>query len=229
MSANRFLSLGTQPGALFVCLLQGGGGGITAQIAVKMSVDAMVDQALSAVESPQASEHPFASEIVRRSFKEANTQVYQYGHRIGAGGRISATGMLLAVADGRCTVGRVGDYQGFLLRGNKLSPLFEDLHATTSGPGALSRYIGANAQILVDLASVVVALGDRIVFCNFPVSESQHGELQDELTQNSELALLAQNACARLRAGMNSFPAHPMLLGLLEVEQPTILLQEVVE
>lgn len=162
--ATALFSLGTRPSPVFFSALEGVSTNIRSQIAVKMALDAMISEAPARFEAGERPDQSLALEIVRDVFREANSKVYEYSHRMGSGGQISAKG-IVAVFDGnRVSIGQAGDYESYLWRGGKIVPFYERKdNVTLARGGVLERFIGANTKILVDLATVAVRKGDIIV------------------------------------------------------------------
>ena len=223
---DRFLSLGVENAAFYGIVMNGLRNSITAQIAVKMALDAALERALETTSAE--SDLPLASNVVRESFKEANSRVYQYGHRMGAGGSMGATGMIASYADSRFTMGRVGDYEGYLIRGGGFLPLFERAEKDIPKAGVRSRYIGANAQVLVDLASLEVLSGDLVAFTNLPLTNETSEVFREALDKSLPLTERATTAVKRVSALVGAADHQP-ILALLQIGRPTIVLREVVE
>ncbi len=228
--ASCFVSLGTEcrgePPPLFFAALYGTRQNISSQIAVQMSIDAFVERAQETAASPPDSSLPLASVIVREAFKEANTRVYQYAHRMGAGGTMGAVGAAACYHSGRFTMARVGPFAGYFLRKKETTLLFEQSEKQ-SAAGTLTRFIGANAQILVDMATLEISPGDLLAFTSLPdvstavaarlsaggvaLSDRAHSAVQDALSADPELS------------------DRPVILSLLELLRPTIVLRQVFE
>lgn len=207
-------------------IFEGVRGTITSQIAVKMAFDAALERSLDPTLGKTTS--PLASAVVREAFKEANARVYQYGHRMGAGGTMAASGVLAALADGRFTVGRVGSYEGFLFRAGAITPLFEPAEAQPRPTaGVLTRFIGANAQILVDLASLEVRDEDIIVFTTATLDSAALRICEELLGSSLPLASKGTRLLRDLQVKQDA--ARPQILALLQVGRPTIVLREVIE
>ena len=210
------LSLGLAPSPLLFACFQGGRSGIGAQIAVRMGIDKVVETALSSSSSDKSQ---LALDIVRSVFSDVNREVYQYGHRMAAGGQISACG-LIAVYDGaKISIGRVGNFACYLLRGETLSRFYESDPRTESG-GVLDRFIGANSKVLVDLASVSVEEDDVIVLSTFEHSDSFFRIANDVFSQGEQdLGRCAEELCGSAGEGV---------ISLIRVGTPAIQLEEVV-
>lgn len=152
---------------LFFALIEGEKGSISSQIAVKISLTAMTNAvgALGGESAPAkglVKEYPASAEIVRIAMRDANKEVYDYAHRMFVGGKVAATGVVGAYDGSKVSIGKVGNYECILIRQGRLLPFFENAEKNEDRSGMLERFIGANAQILVDLASAAVEQGDII-------------------------------------------------------------------
>ncbi|MFN8389635.1 MAG: PP2C family serine/threonine-protein phosphatase [Bdellovibrionota bacterium] len=221
--------LGAEGSPLFCSVFEGLRGSITSQIAVKMSSDAAIARATE-IASTHTTEDGAATEVVRESFKSANSEVYQYGHRMGAGGKMGATGLIAGVAGAKLAVGRVGAYEGFLCRDRSIVPIFEP-HAAAKpehAPGMLARFIGANAQILVDLAAVKLKDNDLIVLTtlqdNPQVRAAVEAAAEEKVPLEERARMIAR---AAVNAGYGA--EREMVVVAIRVGRPTIMLREVVE
>ena len=197
----RALSIGARRFPIAVSIMQPVRAGIGSQIALKMSVDASVDEPIRALVNDKVGD---AMELLRLAFRESNKRVYEYAHRMGQGGNIAATG-LMAVYDGqKMAVGCVGSFAAYLVRqGRVLNFLQEQVPmATVSGEarlnaGVMGRFIGANAKILVDLASTQVEEKDMIVLASVS-PEPWVGELVNAAITESTKESLATDSSSRM-------------------------------
>ncbi len=173
---------------LIVSALEGIRGSITSQIAVQLSNTALEETAIEVCENAASGEHdhPLATEIVRRSLKRANEEVYRYATKMQAGGKIAARGFLAAYDGGRLTAACVGAFESFLLRDGKLSSLFDIKQSPNEKAGVLERFIGANDQLLVDLATVRVQENDVFILTSFAPGDELTEVVKDILSQNAE-------------------------------------------
>ena len=192
-------------------------------------MDAILENAFEVAAAPRT-DLPLASAIIRGAVKEANHQVYQYGHRMGRGGAMGALGAVACFAEDRFSMARLGQYSGYIFRAGKFASLFEaksDLAAER--PGEISRYLGANAQVLVDLASVEVLPEDIFVFSSFNISGSNVEKLQACLFAPTSFADKAKEIVSLARDPDKSASERPRIVCLLQAERPTILLKNIVE
>lgn len=194
LASAIFLSLGLKPSPVLAGVFEGVTVGLGSQIAVTMARDGVITEGPAAAASFAGTETE-ALEIVRSVFREANTRVYEYGHRMAAGGQVSAKG-IVAVFDGeRMSIGQAGECQSFLWRGGKLMPFFAE-SGTKERPsgGVLERFVGANAKILVDLATVKVRDGDVLVVTTLAPHPDTARLVEGALQETSSL----REACAEL-------------------------------
>lgn len=176
------LTLGLTPGPLLISALECTKESLTSRIAVRIGTDALVEKSADEVTSN-------ATTIVRQALKEANSRVYEYSHRMGAGGKMGASG-LVAVFDGSSfTVGKVGAYLGYAWRSNEFVSLFKDERSEQSG--VLDRFLGANVQVLVDLATVPTQPGDICLITNVLLSL----DTQQDITAGIRAKISSRGLC----------------------------------
>ena len=153
------------------CLISGASQSIAGQIAVKFALESFLRRVL---DEPTAGGE--IGSAIRDVFRESNQSVYEYAHRMRAGATIGASMMLWGLEHGRVSVGRSGYGDAFLIRDGVVTPLLED---ATPSEGVLDRFVGANAKVLVDLASTAVREGDELLF----LSVSASGERRIKIEQ----------------------------------------------
>jgi len=176
-------SLDTQPSPLVVGCFEGGKAGIGSQIAVRMSREACVRVALEC----QSQE---GLDIVRNVLSEANQQVYQYGHRMAAGGQIAARGVVGVFDGDKMYLGQVGSFGHYLWRNNALHPFYEP--AKDEQEGVLTRFIGANAKVLVDLASVNLKNGDLVISTTLAAGAELEATIKELLQEQKSVRVLSR-------------------------------------
>ncbi len=213
-------TVGLKLGPTIFGLIRGNQANVTSQIAAKFSLDAFVEVATGA-------NLPFSGEqIVQKGLREANKRVFDYSTKMLAASRVTSTG-LFAMFDGtRCTVARTGDEEAFLWRKGELTQLFK-VEGELSRSARMERFIGANKQLLADLATLKMKVGDVLW-----ISNSSAGNLRafsdiqfDELTTEG----IGRELLARLRSHPPSQRGERIICGVFLFENPPILLKKVVE
>ena len=182
---------------LLLSFVEGVSGNITSQIAVQLSHDAIAERALEfacelsrAPESLAGGDDPLSLRFVREALKAANTGVYEYSHRMAAGGQVSATGFVASFDGVKFGLGQVGSYETYVWRSGQLEPFYDYSEEVldSSREGILRRFIGANAQILVDLAAVNVRQGDIVVLTSMCREERFPAVVERVLSTTDSLA-----------------------------------------
>ena len=183
-SAVRMFSL---PGSRLFCLsLQVIKETITGQIALKMSLDTMLSTILELEQRTSELEL-----IVKEALKKANSEVYGYAHRMGAGGAMGARALIFGCCRNHFFAARAGASEGYLFRAGQLLPLFDSLVEKESGAellsrGQLSRFVGANSQVLVDLAETDLLVDDILFFASEPLTPEGMRVCQSALLASAE-------------------------------------------
>ena len=91
----KSFSIAESGGPIIVAVIEGSAGSITGQIAVKMALDAIVENSQIFCERKEK-----AAVIAQSLFKAANQALYDYGCRMFGGGKVTASG-LVGVYDGQ--------------------------------------------------------------------------------------------------------------------------------
>jgi serine/threonine protein phosphatase PrpC len=172
-------------GARLVVVADGMGGHAGGEVASSTSVQTIGEYFASAMEEPTL--------LLRHAFEAANDRVYRMGndqpdlHGMGT----TAVAVLLET-DGTAWVAHVGDSRAYRLHQGQLERLTDD-HSwvqeqvrleritpeeaeTHPRRNALLRSIGVDAEVEVDVSSVEVQTGDRLLLC----SDGLWGEVDDQ-------------------------------------------------
>jgi hypothetical protein len=114
ISTARFLalSLGLRSSPMLAAIVDSNKEGLTSQIAVKLSLESILEGAFDIVNANLAdsSTSDLGHNIVRAAFQKANQRVYEYAHRMVAGGKISARGQVFVYSGDRICIGSVGAF-----------------------------------------------------------------------------------------------------------------------
>lgn len=176
MSACVALNPSVKPGSLVFAGAEAARQGISAQVACKLALEHFVSAVLDEAEklAPQATgEEDKSTLVLEAAFKNANTSVYSFGHRLAAGGRMAAAVLGLVINETVCAVGRAGPGTAYLFRAGELYPFFERRNLA-EGQAAEERLIGAHSIVAVELASVPIQAGDLLVaLARTPTTEAE--------------------------------------------------------
>lgn len=119
--------------------------------------------------------------VLEEAFRSANTSVYSFGHKLAAGGKMAASLLGVVIEGGRLATGRVGFGSVYLFRGGELFPFFEAPEGGDATVGdaqeqpdefqtRMHSFIGANAMVDVELASVVLQPEDIVCAFSRPLT-----------------------------------------------------------
>ncbi len=230
------MSLGLDKAPCMLAVAEAERSGITGQIALQITISAVKVKARSL--AAEREEPLTAARVVRETLREANQQVYQYAHSMGRGGQLAATAQVFAFDGQTFAVGRVGKYENYLWRGEELIRLHEGqtLENEKNQAGILRRFIGANAQVLVDLAAVKLYEGDTIVISSLPWRDEFEVQGRMILRESASLETAAENL-AILGAELTLVPRGALsyvlgagvFVGLLHVGRPVVALKQKIE
>jgi hypothetical protein len=181
---------------------------IGSQVACKLSLQHFVASVLDYFDPPKASDAPsqvpetpsmlgarpglsegsdsdapvVSLELLEKAFKAANDSVYQFGHKLAAGGRLSTSLIGLVIEKNLIAAGRVGQGNAYLCREGEVFPFFETILDSRLGnaaqPGQLTDgYVGSQSMVSVELASVPLRPHDVIFLCAEPLDAFGEREL----------------------------------------------------
>lgn len=138
--------------------------------------------------------------VLEEAFRSANSSVYTFGHKLAAGGKMAASLLGVVIEGGRLATARVGFGSVYLFRSGELFPFFEAPEGGESKVGdaqeqpdeyqsRLKAFIGANAMVDVELASVVLQPEDIVCAFSRPLTtlnETLMFEFLDALTIDAQ-------------------------------------------
>jgi hypothetical protein len=167
-SSYRVFSPGMMPANAVFVGAAGVRDGLGSQVAFRLALDHFVEGVVGS-ETPG---DPIA--LLEGGFRAANQGVYQFGHRLAAGGRLTASVLGAVISPQAVAVGRVGIGTAFLVRRGSVYPFFEEhdrdpltftetLDAVDPVRARAVACIGQNSLVDVELASVPVAPGDLVI------------------------------------------------------------------
>ncbi|MCC6220176.1 MAG: hypothetical protein IT291_02935 [Deltaproteobacteria bacterium] len=175
------LSLGRQRySPMLVAICKGQDASISSQIATKMAVQGIQEEAFSCYEqTPAASlavaEHAgdekLCIEIIRASFKRANQQVHDYSQRMLSSRAVCCHGTMAVLIGRHISVGRVGQYESFLWRAGQIHRFFQPEPSREAISLALSCSIGKDKRVWVELASTELEKSDVVIITTQLFSE----------------------------------------------------------
>lgn len=167
-------------GSLVVAGSSAGREGIGGKVASKLALEQFAAGALAYFQDPKKQLHDKepSIEALERAFKEANSSVYDFGHKLAAGGRLAASLFGLIVDSRLAAAGRAGEGGAYLARTGELFPFFEIARTLQPQDGVAERGIGVHSLVTVELASVALQPGDRIfLFSHTLESRDEHALL----------------------------------------------------
>ena len=182
-SAFTVLNPGRRPGSLVIASSSAIREGIGSQVACRLSLDhfvggvlAFYDRSGAAGEAAEGAKDEISVEVLEAAFKNANTSVYDFGHKLAAGGRMAASLLGLVVEGDVVAAGRAGGGSAYLYRGGELFPFFErrdDLKEDS--------FVGSQSLVTVELASVPIEESDRLLVFSRVIDEVEEDKLSQVL------------------------------------------------
>lgn len=157
-----------------------------AQVACRLALEHFVEAVLDfeeqrpevPLEGPVPGDGETSVAILEHAFRRANTSVYQFGHKLAAGGRMATSVIGLVIEDRIVAVGRVGTGSVYLIRGSEFCPFFE--RGSRGGQSTTNR-VGENSIVTVELSSIPIEPGDSVVLLPRVLETEQEEFLRDLL------------------------------------------------
>jgi len=177
----------SKPGSLVMGVSIAAKESISSQVACKLGLEHFMDGVLDYYDAKDAQGRlfPISLEVLEVAFKKANSSVYQFGHKLAAGGRMSSSLLGVVLEDKIIAAGKVGPGNVFLQRAGELFPFSEP--APPPSPTdfvAHEALIGAHSAVSVELASIPVEQGDGIIILPFHITRMQQLELEKLLKED---------------------------------------------
>ena len=180
-----------RPGSLVVAGACAARGNIGGQVACRLALEHFVDGVFehyseayrlngNAAQYNAEGAQESSVAILESAFKRANSSVYDFGHKLAAGGRMAASLIGLVVEDKVIAAGKVGSGSAILLRGGELFPFFEiaDESAQQNIAPNNEGFVGSNSLVSVELACVPSCEDDLILIFSGSLTHDQHSEIK---------------------------------------------------
>lgn len=166
-----------KPGSLVLAGASAIRSSLGAQVACKLSLDHFVEGVLSYLaraEGPLTHNTEVSQAVLEAAFKQANTSVYDFGHKLAAGGRLAASLIGLVIEDSVVAAGRVGEWSAYLLREGMIFPFFDDAAGEIDAShGGNDRFVGAKSLVTIETATVPVQEEDTIFIFSSLLDDQQ--------------------------------------------------------
>jgi len=174
------------------------------QVACKLALEHFVTGVLDFFESctstapdPRPGDSEISLEVLEAAFKSANASVYQFGHSLSAGGRMSASLLGIVIQDRTVAAARVGAGSAYLCRNGDLFPFFEPNISETEPPPTASddALVGAQSLVAVDLASVPIQAGDALLVFSERLDDRQERLLALQFSEDWSAKTVTLSSC----------------------------------
>ena len=212
-------------GSLVIAAAHAARAGIGAQVACKLSLEHFTNGVLDYFGGDaEGDDSEISLSVLESAFKKANTSVYNFGHKLAAGGRLAASLIGLVVEDNVIAAGRVGPSSAFLYRDGELFPFFdEDAEENVSEDD----YVGAKSLVTVELASVPVQASDYIFAFNGFLNKAHEVKLEQFAAELDELDEKDAQKCTSKLFGISGPPGGFLMIA--HIGPDAIYLSEVID
>ncbi|MCB9029626.1 MAG: hypothetical protein H6619_01130 [Deltaproteobacteria bacterium] len=117
-------------------------------------------------------------EVLEDAFREANRSVYEFGHKLAAGGRMAASLMGVVLCGDVIAAGKADTGNAYLIRRGEVVPFFVE-DAALNDKGKQQNYVGAHSMVNVELSSIFLESNDRIVVFSRSLTENEESKFID--------------------------------------------------
>lgn len=118
-------------------------------------------------------------EALERAFREANRSVYDFGHKLAAGGRMGASLLGLILYDSFIAVGKSDIGSVYIVRSGEVVPFFVE-ESNLDGNTSLTRnLVGANSLVNIELSSLPLEPNDQVIAFARTVLPKEEAKLVD--------------------------------------------------
>lgn len=164
-------------------------------------------------------------EALEHAIQSTNSSVYHFGHRLSAGGRMSAHLMSLVIEGDVASAARIGTGGVYLCREGRAFPFFDppSRGSTEVHPEGL---VGAHSLVSVELSTIKVREYDTLLFVAGTLNEDQEARLSYTIDHVLEHSVRPSAALARTLFTRRDEPPFTMIV---RVNEEVIELQEEVE
>jgi serine/threonine protein phosphatase PrpC len=162
-------------------------------------------------------------ERVKHAIGAANSIVYEFSQGAGAPCVAGSTVVALLLAADRGAVLWAGDSRAYQFRGASTRQLTAD-HSAPEGDGAITRAVGAEAVLAVDVVQFEVRGGDRFLLC----SDGLYSELEPARLWHLVVEGELEAAAERLTAAVLATPARDNFTAIVIGKNPAAAVKEII-
>jgi hypothetical protein len=152
---------------------------VSGTIASKLALDHFTSAITEALSKPSA--YDPESRVVSAmefAFKEANRNVYEFGHQLAAGGRMGTSLMAVVVERGVIAIGKTDTGSVYIIRNGEVVPFFIESYRDASAP---PNHVGLNSLVNVEVSSLPLQSGDEILAFSKTLSVDEEMKLVDSV------------------------------------------------
>lgn len=181
LSSSVMLDPLKKPGSFVMALSSPATSSLGAKVATKLALDNFIDGVLGFCEKiKDFDDAKLSHEIVAQGFKNANRSVYDFGHKLSAGGRMKAYLTSLAVVNGVVSVAKVGGGGVYLYRDKKIYSFFDEENSALDN-------VGENSRVSVEFSDIDLEEGDKVLLFSRKLTNMEFDTCKRFLNKIEEL------------------------------------------
>jgi hypothetical protein len=140
------------------------------QVAAKLALSKFIEGFFTSATTDMQGEENV--NVIELAYNKANSGVYEFGHKLSAGGRMSASVVSVFINGGCIYASRVGQGQAYLSRDSQAFPFFSNHQQ-----GQDFQTLGSNSLVSVEIATVDLQPGDVIFILSEPLKTEDEAEI----------------------------------------------------
>ena len=158
------------PGCAVIALSSPASRAIGSQVATQLALQYFVEGIMDfcKLNCKDNKSKNLSHDLIASGLKNANRSVYDFGHKLSAGGRMKAFLTTLAISNNVASVARVGGGDVYLYRQNHLYSFFDDSQKEENNSN-----VGQNSLISVQFSDIDLEKNDKLILFPYSLSEKE--------------------------------------------------------
>lgn len=179
-SSYSVLNPGKTPGCMSFCgayaVKESLGSKLACTLSIERFNEAVTGFYQNRIVTKSEDEEQISQSVLELAFKQTNSAVYNFGHKLAAGGKMAASVMGAVLDNNSIAVGKIGAWSAYLVRDNFLYPFFETARVEES----IERpFLGSQLGVNVQTTFVPIEPDDIFLAFSKKLSQKEEQNLLD--------------------------------------------------